>query len=135
MGMNIYPICEASLSHHTLYMGHLVPAYTMYHVFPCWKKRKMANIKAHHRTDFEADRNDQNRSAPLCNQTRIRSSRSFERNVQPLGITGLQNYRILIQIQPVVKLVMGSNYHEKTIQPQKVSLQNKTQQNMPKCFL
>ena len=38
--MNVCLICEASLSHHTLYMGNLVPAYTMYHVFPCWKKRR-----------------------------------------------------------------------------------------------
>ena len=27
-GMNICPICEASLSHHTMYMGYLFPAYT-----------------------------------------------------------------------------------------------------------
>ena len=47
-GMNVCPICEASLSHHTLYMGNLVPAYTMYHVFPCWQKKE-----ARHRTDFE----------------------------------------------------------------------------------
>ena len=39
-GMNVCLICEASLSHHTLYMGNLVPAYTMYHVFPCWQKRE-----------------------------------------------------------------------------------------------
>ena len=41
-GMNICLICEASLSHHTLCMENLVPAYTMYHVFPCWQKRKIA---------------------------------------------------------------------------------------------
>ena len=27
-GMDVCPICEGSLSHHTLYMGNLVPAYT-----------------------------------------------------------------------------------------------------------
>ena len=45
--MNVCPICEASLSHHTLYIGNLVPAaYTMYHVFPCWQKeKKMAEKK------------------------------------------------------------------------------------------
>ena len=32
--MNVCLICEASLSHHTLYMGN------MYHVFPCWPKKK-----------------------------------------------------------------------------------------------
>ena len=36
--MNICQICEASLSHHTLYMGNLVAMYTMYNVFPCWQK-------------------------------------------------------------------------------------------------
>ena len=36
-GMNV---CEASLSHHTLYMGNLVPAYTMYHDFPAGKKKR-----------------------------------------------------------------------------------------------
>ena len=41
-GMNVCLICEASLSRCTLCMGHLVPAYTMYHVFRCWPKKKMA---------------------------------------------------------------------------------------------
>ena len=57
MGINICLICEASLSHHTLYMGNLVPTYTMYHVISLLaKKIKMAGKKVHHRTDFEADR-------------------------------------------------------------------------------
>ena len=59
--MNVCLICEASLSHHTLYMGNLVPAYTMYHVFPCWQKKKMAKKKVCHRTDFEADRRPETR--------------------------------------------------------------------------
>ena len=54
-GMNVCPICEASLSHHTLYMGNLVPAYTMYHVFPCWPPKKDWQKKMRQRTDFEAD--------------------------------------------------------------------------------
>ena len=35
----------ASLSHHTLYMGNLVPAYTMYHVLPCWQKKRWPKKK------------------------------------------------------------------------------------------
>ena len=35
----VCPICAASLSHHTLYVGNLVPAHKMYHVFPCWPKK------------------------------------------------------------------------------------------------
>ena len=38
--MNVCPVCAASLSHHILYMGNLVPAYTMYHIFPCCQKKK-----------------------------------------------------------------------------------------------
>ena len=53
-GMNVYAICEASLSHHTvLYMGTLVPACTMYQVFPCWQQKKVEKT-VHHHTDFEA---------------------------------------------------------------------------------
>ena len=39
---DFFTICEASISliHHTLYMGNLVPAYTMYGVFPCWQKKR-----------------------------------------------------------------------------------------------
>ena len=47
--MNVCLICEASLSHHTLYTGNLVPVYTMYHIFPCWPPKKRNG------TDFEAD--------------------------------------------------------------------------------
>ena len=60
--MNVCLICVACLSHHTLYMGNLVPAYTMYHVFPCWQKKreeitknekeKRKKKKAYHRTRF-----------------------------------------------------------------------------------
>ena len=45
-GMNVCPIYEASLSHHTLYLGNLVP---MYHYFPTKKTQTC------HRTDFDAD--------------------------------------------------------------------------------
>ena len=39
-----------------LYMGNLVPAYTIYHVFPCWQNNKKdGRKKARHRTDFETD--------------------------------------------------------------------------------
>ena len=54
-------ICEASLSHHTLYMGSLVSAYTcITYKFPCWQKinknyKKERKQKVSHRTDFEAD--------------------------------------------------------------------------------
>ena len=49
--MYVCPICEASLSHHTLYMGHFVAAYTMLE-----KRRLQIQIKkTRHRTDFEAD--------------------------------------------------------------------------------
>ena len=49
--MNVGPI--ASLNHHTLYMGNLVPAYTMYHTFPC--KDGLNKLKTRHRTDLESD--------------------------------------------------------------------------------
>ena len=63
-GMNVCLICEASLSQHTLYMGNLVPMYTMFYVFPCWPKKKPdvrtppppQTASPHHRTDIEADR-------------------------------------------------------------------------------
>ena len=50
----LFHICEAALSHHTLYMGNLVPAYAMYmyHVFPCWQKKRWPKKEMHHRTDF-----------------------------------------------------------------------------------
>ena len=47
------------LAHHTLYMGNLVPAYTMYryHIFPCWQKKRLKRKnQARHRTDFESNR-------------------------------------------------------------------------------
>ena len=48
--MNICPICEASLSYHTLYVGNLVPAYTCITYFPVAKKKdyqKKINKKMH----------------------------------------------------------------------------------------
>ena len=39
-GMNVCPICDASLSHRTLNVGNLVPAY-----FPAGKIKKMAGKK------------------------------------------------------------------------------------------
>ena len=63
-GMNVCLICDASLSHHTLYMGNFIPAY-IYHgsritYFPVGKKKRKKRLpkkeKVYHRTDFEADR-------------------------------------------------------------------------------
>ena len=54
MGMNVC-MTETSLIRHTLYTWNLVPAYTMYHVFPAGKKKRWPK-KARHRTDFEGDR-------------------------------------------------------------------------------
>ena len=46
-GMNICPNCKASLSHHTLYMGNLVPA------FSCRKITQKNQARS--RTNFEAN--------------------------------------------------------------------------------
>ena len=55
--MNICPICDAALSHHTL--GNLVPMYTCTCTtyFPVGQKKKITKKKkkAHLHTDFEAD--------------------------------------------------------------------------------
>ena len=48
-GMNVCLICEASLSHHTLCMGNLVLAYTMYHPFPCLTFTKQNKSVSPHR--------------------------------------------------------------------------------------
>ena len=47
-GMNVCPICEASISHHTLCMGNLVPiiAYTCIKYFTGWQK-KLAKKEDH----------------------------------------------------------------------------------------
>ena len=57
--IGILPRCALSnvFTYDTLYnMGNLVPAYAMYTYFPVVKKKKMAEIKALHHTDFEAAR-------------------------------------------------------------------------------
>ena len=51
-GKNVCPICEASLSHHTLYMGNLVPAYTCITYFPVGKNKKRLP-KKHNKTAID----------------------------------------------------------------------------------
>ena len=55
-GMNVCLICEASLSHHTLYMGNLGPRVYNVSYITLLAKQKYGKKKAHHHTDFEANR-------------------------------------------------------------------------------
>ena len=56
--MNVCPICEASLCHHTFVYGKFDPrVYNVSRIsLLAKKKEKMAEKKARHCTDFEADR-------------------------------------------------------------------------------
>ena len=45
-GVNICPICEASLRHHTLY-GKFGRRVYLYHVCPCWRKKRITKKKTH----------------------------------------------------------------------------------------
>ena len=42
-GMNVCPMCEASLNHHTLYNEDFGPHVYMYHVFLCWQNKTTKN--------------------------------------------------------------------------------------------
>ena len=55
--MNVCPICEASLSHHTLYNGKFVPrVYNVSRISLLAPKKRWPKKKPRHRTDFEGDR-------------------------------------------------------------------------------
>ena len=58
-GINVCPVCEASLSHHILYLGNLVAVYTCITYFLFGKKKEITKQKkenkARHCNNFEAD--------------------------------------------------------------------------------